>query len=306
MRTRRAHKASHPIRRIASIMETDRTTGRTSVCQEIAPGVFCLEAGKGFDRSNVYFVPSGSSWVLIDAASPNYGPLIQKTAETLFGANKGPASILLTHDHPDHAGSVLELARIWGCPVYVHPAELPITAIEDLSTVEKYANPLDRWIVLPLLRLMPRRRVQAMFSKASLKDVVRTFNPGGAVPDLPDWKCISTPGHTPGHISLLRERDRVLITGDAVLTADLNSFPGVLRWGLRLNKQKIAGPPWYSTWNWQAAKESIAVLAVFEPCVLASGHGAPMSGDGIARDLHAFADHLSRPQARKDAPRGSG
>ncbi len=37
--------------------------------QEIAPDVYCMEVGTGIMRSNVYFVRSGSSWVLIDAAS---------------------------------------------------------------------------------------------------------------------------------------------------------------------------------------------------------------------------------------------
>ena len=131
-------------------------------CQEIAPGVYCMEVGKGINRSNVFFVRSGASWVLIDAASGNCGQLIQKTAESLFGANTRSASILLTHDHPDHAGSALELARIWGCTVYVHPEELPLATIADLSTVKKYANPLDRWIILPLLRIMPRGWVGAL------------------------------------------------------------------------------------------------------------------------------------------------
>ena len=45
--------------------------------QEIAPGVFYIEAGKGITRSNVYFVRSGSSWVLIDTASAHCGPVIQ-------------------------------------------------------------------------------------------------------------------------------------------------------------------------------------------------------------------------------------
>ena len=133
-------------------------------CQEIAPGVYCMEAGKDINRSNVYFVQSGSSWVLIDAASANCGQQIRRTAESLFGVNTRPASILLTHDHPDHVGSVLELVRMWGCPVYVHPDELPLAAVGDLSIVEKYANPLDRWIILPLLRLMPRRWVKSMLS----------------------------------------------------------------------------------------------------------------------------------------------
>ena len=274
-------------------MEREQRKAGIGVCREITPGVYCMEMGKGINRSNVYFVQSGSSWVLIDAASANCGRLIRKTAESLFGTNTRPASILLTHDHPDHAGSALELARMWNCPVYVHPDELPLVAIEDLSTIEKYANPLDRWIVLPLLRAMPRRRVEAMLSSASIKDVVRAFNPSAAVPSLPDWECIPTPGHTPGHVAFFRTSDRVLITGDAIVTVNLNSFWGFLLWGLRLNKQRVSGPPWYSTWNWQAAKESVTALAGLEPRVLAPGHGVPMSGDEIARELRAFADHFS-------------
>jgi glyoxylase-like metal-dependent hydrolase (beta-lactamase superfamily II) len=280
-------------------MEREQRKADIGVCREITPGVYCMETGKGISRSNVYFVRSGSSWVLIDAASANCGRLIRRTAESLFGANTRPASILLTHDHPDHAGSALELARMWDCPVYVHPDELPLVAIEDLSTIDKYANPLDRWIVLPLLRTMPRRRVEAMLSSASIKGVVRAFDPRAAVPSLPDWECIPTPGHTPGHVAFFRTGDRVLITGDAIVTVDLNSFWGFLLWGLRLNKQRISGPPWYSTWNWRTAKESVMVLAGLEPRMLASGHGVPMSGDEIARELHAFADHFSGPAAEK-------
>jgi glyoxylase-like metal-dependent hydrolase (beta-lactamase superfamily II) len=280
-------------------MEREQRKAGIGVCREITPGVYCMEMGKGINRSNVYFVQSGSSWVLIDAASANCGRLIRKTAESLFGTNTRPASILLTHDHPDHAGSALELARMWNCPVYVHPDELPLVAIEDLSTIEKYANPLDRWIVLPLLRAMPRWRVEAMLSSASIKDVVRAFNPSAAVPSLPDWECIPTPGHTPGHVAFFRTSDRVLITGDAIVTVNLNSFWGFLLWGLRLNKQRVSGPPWYSTWNWQAAKESVTALAGLEPRVLAPGHGVPMSGDEIARELRAFADHFSGPATEK-------
>jgi glyoxylase-like metal-dependent hydrolase (beta-lactamase superfamily II) len=263
------------------------------MCREIAPGVYYMETGKGISRSNVYFVQSGSSWVLIDAAPANCGQSIRKTAEFLFGANTRPASILLTHDHPDHAGSALDLARRWDCPVYVHPDELPLVSIDDLSTIEKYANPLDRWIILPLLRAMPRQRVQSMLSRASLKGVVRAFDPSAAVPSLLDWECIPAPGHTPGQVAFFRTSDRVLITGDAIVTVDLNSFWRFLLWSLRLNKQRVSGPIWYSTWNWQMAKKSVALLARLDPRVLATGHGVPLSGEEIARELDAFADHFS-------------
>ena len=251
--------------------------------------MYCMEVGKGMSRSNVYFVRSESSWVLIDAASANSGRLIWQAAESLFGANTRPDSILLTHDHPDHAGSALELARLWGCLVYMHPDELPLAIAEDLSTVERYANPLDRWVILPILRAMPRRRVESMLSRQSLKDVARTLDPDDAAPNLTAWKCIPTPGHTPGHIAFFRTSDRTLITGDAIVTADLNSFCGFLLWCFRISKQRVSGPPWYSTKNGREAKESIAALAALEPRVLASGHGVPMKGDGIAQELRAFA-----------------
>jgi glyoxylase-like metal-dependent hydrolase (beta-lactamase superfamily II) len=278
---------------MSNLNKLDKQTG-IGQCREIAPEVYCMEAGKGISRSNVYFVLSGSSWVLIDTASANCGRFIRKTAESLFGADTRPTSILLTHDHPDHAGSALELALMWDCPVYIHPDELPLATIRNLSTIEKYANPLDRWIILPLLRMMPRRRIESMLSKEGLKDVAQAYDPGAGTPGLPDWECIPTPGHTPGHVAFFRTSDRVLITGDAVVTVDLNSFRGFLLWCSRINKQKVSGSPWYSTWNRRVAKESITVLADLEPRILASGHGVPMTGADIAQELHAFAECLNR------------
>ena len=259
--------------------------------QEIAPGVYCLEVGKGIMRSNVYFVRSGSSWVLIDTASANCGRVIQEAAESLFGVNTPPAAILLTHDHPDHAGSTLELARRWGCLVYVHPDELALVTADFstfFSTVKGYANPLDTWVILPLMRVMPRRH-EMMLAESSFKDVARAFDPGTGVPSLPDWECIHTPGHSPGHVSFFRPSDRVLITGDAVLTVHLNSLWSFLLWGVGRNKQRLSGPPWYTTWSWRAAKESVVSLARLEPSVLACGHGLPMSGSRTALQLQAFA-----------------
>jgi glyoxylase-like metal-dependent hydrolase (beta-lactamase superfamily II) len=277
-------------------MSKPKTTNKESdigACRESAPGVYCLEVGKGIMRSNVYFVRAGASWVLIDAASANCGQLIQKAAESLFGTDTPPASILLTHDHPDHAGSALELARMWDCPVYLHPDELPLAVNSNLETIKKYANPLDRWLILPWLRLMPRRRVESMLSKESLKDVARAFEPGAGVPGLPDWECVPAPGHTPGQVAFFRASDRVLVASDAVLTVNLNSLWGMLLWALRINRPRISGPPWYSTWDRRAAKQSVAVLAGLEPRVLASGHGVPMEGNGTARELHALAEHYS-------------
>jgi glyoxylase-like metal-dependent hydrolase (beta-lactamase superfamily II) len=258
----------------------------TGVPREIAPGVHFLGVGKGLLRSNIYFVQSGPSWALVDAASANCGRLIRKAAESLFGEDSPPASILLTHDHPDHAGSARELAQMWKCLVWVHPDELPLV-LGDVSTFHKYANPLDRWVILPFLRLMGPSRAESMVSRASFKDVARPFDPSVDLPGLPDWEAVFTPGHTPGHVAFFRRADRVLITGDALVTVNLNSF-----WGLLLKRKRVSGPPWYTTWSWRAAKESAASLAELEPRVLAGGHGIPMTDPETPSRVRVFSDRL--------------
>jgi glyoxylase-like metal-dependent hydrolase (beta-lactamase superfamily II) len=253
---------------------------------EIAPDVTCL-GPRGRTQTDVYFVRSGSSWTLIDTGWAKDGPAVKRAAEALFGADTRPTAILLTHYHPDHAGSALQLARIWDCPVYVHPDEVP-QANGDFAAITTAAGPLDIWLVLPLMRVMGRRRREAMLAASSLQGIARAFDPSAAVPGLPGWACIHTPGHTPGHVAFFRPSDRVLITGDAVVTMKLNSIPGLL-----LQRQGLSGPPWYTSWSWRAAKASVATLARLEPNVLAGGHGTPMTGAGTAAALHAFAHRFS-------------
>jgi glyoxylase-like metal-dependent hydrolase (beta-lactamase superfamily II) len=170
--------------------------GAADVAREIAHDVFCLGPW-GRTQTVVYFVRSGSSWVLIDAGWANDASRIERAAGSLFGADSRPAAILLTHCHPDHAGSALPLARTWDCAVYMHPDELPI-ATGDFATMVATAGPLDRWFVLPLMRAMGKRRREAVLARSSLSEVARTFEPDARVPGLPGWECIPTPGHTPG------------------------------------------------------------------------------------------------------------
>ena len=269
----------------------------SAVACEIAPDVYCL-GPNGRTQTNIYFVRSGSAWALIDAGWAKDGPSIKQAAESVFGADTRPASILLTHFHPDHAGSALQLARTWGCPVYVHPDELQL-ANGDFAAITKYAGPLDHWVVLPLMRAMGRRRREAMLAGSSLIDVSRPLGPGAGVPGLPGWECIPTPGHTPGHVAFFRASDRVLITGDAIVTLKLNSLTGLL-----LQRHGLSGPPRYTSWSWRAARESVATLARLEPNVLACGHGTLLTGARAAGALRAFADRFSGHAANPNA--GSG
>jgi NADPH:quinone reductase-like Zn-dependent oxidoreductase/glyoxylase-like metal-dependent hydrolase (beta-lactamase superfamily II) len=243
----------------------------------VAHGVFQLPTGRKRMASHVYLVRSGQGWVLVDAGWPTAEQSVAAAAESLFGSGTRPAAIVLTHIHPDHAGSAPALARRWGVPVYVHPAELPQAAGKLL---DEYASPLDRWVLRPLLKVLPEGSMPA----ADMTDLVRPFDPATGVPGLPDWTCVETPGHTPGHIALFRESDGVLLTGDAVLTTDLNSLSGLVS-----GATKVSGPPWMATWDWPMAMASVAVLAGLRPRVLAGGHGRAITGPSAARQLEEYA-----------------
>lgn len=267
-----------------------RRGGETPSPREVAPDVYVL-AVLG---TNVYFIRSGQSWVLVDTsfAWGGSGGRIRRAAEALFGQGARPEAILLTHIHPDHVGAALELARAWDRPVYVHPDELPV-ATADLDELERIGNPLDRRVLIPLMRMLPRERVESMRAQASIKDVARALDPAAPPPGLPDWTCIPAPGHSPGHLALFRERDRVLVAGDAVLAVDTNSPQGWLKMALRAGRPHLYGPPRYSNWDQRATAASIAALAALEPRVLATSHGAHMEGDAVARELRALAGRLS-------------
>ena len=254
--------------------------------REIAEGVYYLPV-RGV---NVYFVRSGSSWVLIDTAWPKNGRLIREAAASLFGENARPAAIMLTHVHPDHQGSAAELARLWELPVYVHGDDLPLLAgeVADRSSLD----PIGRFF-LALMRLLPRRTVERLTASELTEVACALPEQDAGVPGLPDWECVPTPGHSPGHSAFFRRSDRVLIAGDAVLTAPF--------WGLASRRQRISRPPYVSGWNWRRTKDSFAALAKLEPRVLATGHGVPLTGAGVARDLHAFADRFSPVPRRAGA-----
>jgi len=84
--------------------------------------------------------------------------------------------------------------------------------------------------------------------------------------------------------------------GDAVLTVNLNSVSGLLS-----GKPRVAGPPYISTWNWPAARESVAALARLKPDVLACGHGQPMTGPRAAA-LASFSDRFSQQSSARRFP----
>jgi glyoxylase-like metal-dependent hydrolase (beta-lactamase superfamily II) len=251
--------------------------------REIAADVHCL-GPHGRTQTNVYFVRSSESWVLVDAGWPSDLPRIEKATAELVGQDTVPAAIVLTHDHPDHAGAARALAERWACRVFVHPTELAI-ARGSFAAMWRHAGPLDRYVILPAISALGPRRRDAMLERNSLTSVIEVLGPDGGIPYLPGWRWVHTPGHTPGHVSFHRAHDGVLISGDALITLQVNTLVGMVR-----GRQGVSGPPWYTTADAASARASIRTIAGLAPRVLASGHGHPLVGPDTADRVHDFAD----------------
>mgnify|MGYP001050694411 CR=1 FL=1 len=267
---------------------------RRLAADEIAEDVFACSPSPF--SGNVYLVGSGGGWALIDTGIAGMAPAIRALAASLFGPAAAPVAILLTHVHPDHAGSARTLARAWSCPVYVHADEMDLAVAHDVATIERYATPLDRRLVLPILRRLPRRRWERMLQADSLAGHARPLPADGSVPGLAGWTRLATAGHTPGHTAFYRAEDRVLISGDALLTVDIGSVGGLLLAVLWPQRVRVTAPPAYLDLDHRRAVASALELARLGPRVLAPGHGIPLAGAAARTHLEGFLrDHEPGP-----------
>jgi glyoxylase-like metal-dependent hydrolase (beta-lactamase superfamily II) len=237
---------------------------------------------------NVYAIQGETGWTLIDAGLYLSAGKIRSWAKGLFG-DMAPESIVLTHGHFDHVGSLQDLAQSWDVPVYVHPLESPYVTGQS-----KYPQPdasAGGGLMSVLAPFYPRGPVDIGTRALRLP-------PDGRVPNLPEWRWIHTPGHTEGHISLFRESDRTLVAGDAFCTTKQESVTAIMT-----QKPELHGPPAYYTSDWDAAEQSVKKLAALQPFTIAAGHGLPMQGQDISPTLQTLAAHfntLARPRdARK-------
>ena len=227
-------------------------------------------------------------WVLIDAGLPGTAASIRHAAEEHFGRNVPPVAIVLTHGHVDHVGGLGDLLDHWDVPVYAHPMERPFL---DGST--PYPPP-DPSVGGGLMALS-----SPLFSRGpiDISRSLRNLPEDGAVPGMAGWRWIHTPGHTPGHVSLYRQRDKTLIAGDAFITTKQESA-----YAVALQRPEVHGPPMYFTPDWSGARESVRRLAALAPELVVTGHGRALHGAEMRQALSTLAarfDEVAVPKHGK-------
>ena len=246
---------------------------------QVAQGVWGLKLA----FVNIYMIANrrgvARGWVLVDTGIKGSAEKIITMAETLFGLGTRPLAIVLTHGHPDHSGSVEELLKYWDVPVYAHPLELPYL------TGESSHPPADPTVGGGLVSL-----ISVFFNGKlpNLKKKVFPMDVNEGITELPEWRVIETPGHSPGHISLFLPLNTTLIAGDAFATTKAESAIYVFA-----DIKKLSGPPMYFTPDWEQAAKSVRKLADLQPRIVAAGHGPVMRGREMQLELQNLADNFA-------------
>lgn len=163
------------------------------------------------------------------------------------------ARLVITHGHPDHAGSARELAES-GVPILVHPADA-----EGLRTTwrDAFRNPSLGRVFSAMTPEPPE---------------VLPIEEGDILPMLGGLRVVHTPGHTPGSVCLYGARDRVLFVGDTLQR--------------RFGRVSFASAL-YSD-DHAAARRSVKRLAELDVTTIVFSHYAPVN-EGAAGILENLA-----------------
>jgi len=168
----------------------------------LAPGVYRIPTMGDFINSFA-FVDDDGQVTLVDCGLRR-AP--RRIVEGLAGIGRRPADvtrIILTHAHGDHAGGAREvLSASSASGVDAHADDAPF--LEAGRNAPGAPTTAGRMLGRGPMTTFSSVPVATLLADGQVLDVA-----GGL-------RVLHTPGHTPGHVSLLHETSGVLITGDAI------------------------------------------------------------------------------------------
>lgn len=237
--------------------------------QQISSRVYGILTTFGY--LNSYLIKTADDIVVVDTGTgqrfvrDHIEPAIKTFGKSLADVQ----TVIITHEHFDHAGGLAYLQDVANPATYAHRMAMPVIQGEKSLPLASDAELNFVWRlvknqIVSRTIIPPARVDHALKGDEYLTQIA------------PDLKVIHLPGHAYGQIGLYLEDDRTLIGGD-VLTR--------LPWGLSLPLRPVS-PDWHVT------RDSVHRLLELDIENLCLGHGKPIVGDAQQK-IEAFAHKLA-------------
>jgi glyoxylase-like metal-dependent hydrolase (beta-lactamase superfamily II) len=223
----------------------------------IFPGVHRLTLG----AVNVFFIEeeAGPGLVLVDTGYAGSEQPILAAAQQLGRAPQDIRHLVLTHCHPDHAGSLAALKERTGAQAWMHPADAAVVR-GQAAMVRSTTSPglLNRVLYRLFIQHVPPFVPAASIEHEIADDAVLPL--GGGL------RVLHTPGHSAGHVALWLPR-----AGGLLFAGDACSHVGRLSLSIVYDDHA-------------AGRRSLAKLAALNPppAAICFGHGGELTGRGVA------------------------
>ena len=169
----------------------------------LAPSVYRIGTLGSFINTFVFLEPDGSV-TLVDCGLKKAPSTIVRGLSAIGKYPGDVQRIVLTHAHDDHIGGAAEMIGAAGLSgAAMHEADAEFIRAGTLPSIDRSSTSGRIFARIPA-------RPYAAFAVSEVLTDGQVIDVAGGL------RVVHTPGHTPGHISLLHESTGVLITGDSI------------------------------------------------------------------------------------------